>query len=591
MGLVFGVWLGLYFIGPVRETLSSQLSFALSARAEAWSRPVTSNLADIARLDVVATAARNDYLIQVGRAAVIPATGVRLPPSDRPLHKMLALMIDFPHSPGAAALLLRYLLSSDNTLRAEGRTVSLQRRALLAIVINRGATLDPSNAFWDAMKAAVAAGNGDYSQAVNDLGEERSATTWDAYLYEQVLGQWRLYSLAYGDHGAAQKVAPLSLVAFPYLQAIRDMTLTMRSEANSLEANGHLRQAIVIRHLLVRLGQKMRSDAPWAYEALIGTDITLVAATDDTTRTGAIRHAAQWPPLAHKLLVSLKSIHRNDEALWLEHEVRRSLDVRNAVNLARGNASYPGVPPGIPIVPIFGSWVLGVCLLQQQIAVIFVLLAATVACKAHALLTRYRYSLVILFVAAAAGLITIASGAITGALFMLVVEAGIVQIADGMWYRARGALEVGTLGRTRREWTSLVSFFIAAPATTIVLAVLRYIQPELAREHPVALLLTSLVQTPPPVSFSHTLLAGLQIASVPMLLIAMAAVWAGIRNLPISYAVCIGFRRMAPCALIMLLLGYVLVTRMTLANDTAASTAITQAAANDRHWVLTHVEP
>ncbi len=591
VGIVLGVWLGLYFISPVRETLMSQLSFALSARPQAWSRPVTSTLSDIARLDVVASAAPNDYLIQVGRAAVIPAQGVRLPTNDRPLHKMVALMIDFPRSPGAAALLLRYLLASDNELMAEGRTMGLQRRALLAAVIDRGAQLDPSNAFWDAMRAASSAENGDFAQAVEALGQERTTTTWDAYLYEQVLGQWRLYSLAYGDHGAAQKVAPLSLVAFPYLQAIRDMAISLRAYANRLASAGHEQQAIVIRHLLLRLGQKMRSQAPWAYEALVGTDITLLAATDTTTRTGAIRHTAQWPPLAHKLLVDLKTAHRNNEALWMEHEVKRSLEVRNTVSLARDNSSYPGVPPGIPIVRLFGSWVLGVCLLQQQMAVIVVLAAATAAWGAHYVLSKYHISLVLLACAAAFALTLLTANGLAGGLFILCVEFAALQVLDGLWYRSRLDIGTGTLARARREWTSAVSCSIAVPASLAVIAALRFIQPVLAREHPVAQLLTSLVQAVPPATFHHALLAGLQIASVPELLLLAAAIWAVARDLPPAYTVYMGFRRMAPYALLVLLLGYLFVTRVTLISDSAASKAITQAAANDRHWVLTHAEP
>ncbi len=591
VGIVLGVWLGLYFIAPVRETLMSQFSFALSARPQAWSRPVTSSLSGIARLDVVASAAPNDYLIQVGRAAVIPATGVRLPTNDQPLHKMLALMIDFPRSPGAAALLLRYLLTSDNELRSEGRTMGLQRRALMSVVIDRGAALDPSNAFWDAMRATVAAENGDYAQAVDDLGQERTATTWDAYLYEQVLGQWRLYSLAYGDHGAAQKVAPLSLVAFPYLQAIRDMAITMRAYANRLAATGNTQQAVVIRHLLVRLGQKMRSDAPWAYEALVGTDITLVGATDTTTRTGAIMHTVQWPPLAHHLLVALKATHRNNEALWMEQQVKRSLQLRNTVNLARDNASYPGVPPGIPIVPLFGSWVLGVCLLQQQMAIMVVLGAATVAAGAHHLLSRHRFSLILLTATGAFSLILVTANGIGGGLFILCAEFVILQILDGLWHRANPHILSGTVARARRSWSRSVSFCIAVPAALGVIGILRILQPVLAREHPVAQLLTSLVQAAPPATFHHALLAGLQIASVPELLIALATVWALSNDLPPAYTVYMGFRRMAPYALFVLLLGYLFVTRMTIANDAAASNAITQAAANDRHWVLTHAEP
>ena len=99
-------------------------------------------------------------------------------------------------------------LSGDSP-RARKRDIQIMEWAL-----QTGELRDPDNAFWPTMRAtAYFAANRD-KEALAALARASRKSEWNAYIHEEVLGQWRLYSAAYGDNGAAQKIAPLSLVAF-----------------------------------------------------------------------------------------------------------------------------------------------------------------------------------------------------------------------------------------------------------------------------------------------------------------------------------------------------------------------------------------
>src|SRR5262249_9729756 len=99
------------------------------------------------------------------------------------------------------------------SLRAGGRDVRLMEWALKA-----GERDDPTNAFWSAMLATTYFAAMRDDEALRALARAARKSRWDTYLYEEVLGQWRLYSAAYGDQGAMQKIGPLSLLAFPHVR-------------------------------------------------------------------------------------------------------------------------------------------------------------------------------------------------------------------------------------------------------------------------------------------------------------------------------------------------------------------------------------
>src|SRR5207244_774648 len=106
---------------------------------------------------------------------------------------------------------------------------------------------------------------------------------------------------------------------------------------------------------------------------LYGTDLFFIACTDiDSKLTPSrIRTPAEWEPQAVRYHRLLTGLHREFEYRRVQAEVENSCELRKRVDLARYDASYPGIPPGIPLMPLFGNWMAGICLVQQALGLIF----------------------------------------------------------------------------------------------------------------------------------------------------------------------------------------------------------------------------
>ena len=197
-----------------------------------------------------------------------------------------------------------------------------------------------------------------------------------------MLGQWRLYSAAYGDNGATQKIAPLSLVAFPHLFELRHAAEMARYLADRAAAAGHLNEALRIRRSMTWIGIRMET-ARWSLEAISGAEIVLIITTDHAGANGpiTIHNRRDWEKQAANYLALLGKARLKHEILWVSDAAEAACDLRMKVDIARYDASYPGMPPGIPLVPLFGDWIIGVCLLQQMLGLSAAALVAFLCCR------------------------------------------------------------------------------------------------------------------------------------------------------------------------------------------------------------------
>ncbi|HLV80068.1 MAG TPA: hypothetical protein VKT32_07275, partial [Chthonomonadaceae bacterium] len=343
VGIAFGVLLGLWAFPRVRYTLGAQLQFALASENVPWMRALDTRhgLHEAPRLNAVAAADSNDYLLQVGRATALADVGSMQfggptpagEESDLTLYRLYLLAQQLPPRPGAFAHLARYLMAERVRIqRTEAQTSPLDYASrsdlpnplpgtlkqsiparhkevrIMEWALHAGAERDPDNAFWPAMLAATDFAALRDQEGLQALDRIRGNMHWDAYIYEEVLGKWRLYSAAYGDNGAAQKIAPLSLVAFPHLLQMRRMAEIARWYAERAAAAGRMEDAVRIRHDVATLGVILRQKAQWAYEALYGTDILLIASMDSTATVNPsmIQDERQWEQAASGYLGQLR---------------------------------------------------------------------------------------------------------------------------------------------------------------------------------------------------------------------------------------------------------------------------------------------
>lgn len=617
-GVLLGICAGLLALAPVRYTLLSQFQFALEAESPALTHPLQPEWTRRERLmlDSVAATDSSDYLVQVGRATALEGAvpdPVDEPPhareeGDRTLLRLTLLAAQFPGYPGAYAQLARWMTASRIRIQrpeaeaAEpdaGRTdrvelPSHQDLRLEVWALRRGQRLDSENAFWPAMLAVTYFAAQQDAAGLRALSDVKKCAGWDSYLYEEVLGQWKLYSLAYGDRGAAQKVGPLSLVAFPHLRELRHMAEVVRWLADRQEAAGNLRRAVKIRHILSRLGEILRDTAPWALEAIYGTDLQFIATTDATTgnEVSSIRAVADWRSRAAGYLKLLQRDHAGPEVSWEEHEVAASCELRRAVDLARADATYPGVPPGIPLAILFGHWMTGILIIQQVVALAAAACCAAVWLKGRQIARRSaRLTL---------GLAALLGTGVTGVMLRLGVPslslavllvvfttllllAGLSWVAELSGVRPAPGSEPASL--PEKEWMALLALVIAG-----WLSAYCALQPVIGRMHPVAELLMRLFGVVQPPSAWETLRAALLAAGIPAALLLISALRALARGLPPVQAAAVSLLRAAFPGIVILSVAYVVVMQRTLVLDLQTSRALHEAARNDRHWVLTHTD-
>jgi hypothetical protein len=397
-GILFGIVVGLLALSPAQDIVISQLQLATAEESTPWVRAMDIQHSSDERSSLQAAAAADprDYLLRVGSATALAEdtgeTGLNAgseSQTDRTVSQLRQVALDFPKMPGGFAHLARYLmvdrvrirraeLQSTVSQHERGRGNSESGRSmpahhqdvrLMEWALQRGEALDPDNAFWPVMRATTYFAAMRDDDALEALHKAAGKKHWDAFIYEEVLGQWRLYSTVYRDYGATQKIGPLSLIAFPHLRELRYMAQMARWDADRLMQSGRDAEAFRIRNDISRVGDTIRWKASWAYEAIFGTDLFFIALTDGD---GNLGHAplvspVQWPQRGRAFIDLVKRLHREKELPWMLEELSQNQELRQDLEAARWDSSYPGTPPGIPLVPLFGNWMIGIVLLQQII--------------------------------------------------------------------------------------------------------------------------------------------------------------------------------------------------------------------------------
>ena len=629
VGILCGVCIGLWNFAPVRYTLSAQLQLAFATTGLPWMHPLDAKRSEeeIPCLDAAVALAPNDYLIHVGRATIMAeASSLRSasrplslpmgesPYDDRTLKRLALLVKNFPDFPGAHAHFARYMManrvriqrmelekssllpsvpSTDSTARLESsppRSLPARRSdvRLMEWALKAGEQHDPENAFWPAMLAATYFAAERDDLALKELARAAHRRQWKAYIYEEVLGQWKLFAAAYGDNGATQQIAPLSLVAFPHLHEIRRAGEMARWLAERAASEGHYNEAVSIRRHIAWLGKRIRDNTEWAYEAIYGTDLIFIATTtmDTSHPRQAIYTVAQWEQAAQGYQALLLRAKRKSDYNLTRDWVKESCALRQQVDVARYDASFPGVPPGIPLVPLFGNWMAGACLLQQMC---ILLVAALLASWSYRRLmpgqTIAPRTQMILWVVLSG--ITCTSG---GLLFLGVPSprSAAVFLVGVVLLGVLGMERLG--GELKPQWTRRTTFQFLVVILVPEFTALYLLRPVLSGLHPVAALLTNMLETGRTVTLADAFQVALLAGAFPLALFLAGSIWGLFRRvLPLAGAL-LAFRKVALPAFGCLAFAYLLLLQQTLRIDTKASHAISEAAKNDLQWVLTHSE-
>ncbi|MDE2127511.1 MAG: hypothetical protein KGJ62_13065 [Armatimonadetes bacterium] len=617
-GALLGIGAALLVFPAVRQTALAQAQFALSPQNWFSRAAAGSYYSSEQKRRLLRTAARypTDYLIQLGSAtSPVIHRSVSGAGAARAAARLAAIAAQHPDSPGIYAHIARYLIEADMPVSrrqaaAGGHVAAVANPALFSADVralledlHAGWHRDLGNGYFPALIAAVEFAVGSNRQAESTLSAAARMPRWNSYLYEQVLGQWRLTAAAYGDLDAARLTEPLSYLQFAHLRLLREMTLLARARAYKLAGAGHANRASRLLVNVAWVGHNLRTNSDWMLEALCGADMEVLASTNATV-VEPPASLAQWIGLSSQMRNLLHGGYYVSDIGWLHNQAEASLDLRKDAQRSGSLSSDPVIAEA-PVAELLGTWMLGVLILRQ--AGLLILIAVTLPLwLGSSLRLRLRAGwgrlAAWLFVVGAAGacVVSATAGLRSGPIDTIVAGCGVALLAMAAeWWFEHHHLSTASI-LPRDQWTEAIAearahwrwshvlvalaLLAAAAAAGIALAL-----PQLALLHPLAELLSSSTGLGQPILVEAAWVRIALSFSLSAILIVGAVMWALRAGISPAAACSVACRRAAPAMALCLAVAWVGVLTYTVMLDTEAGASINQAVMNNRQWVLAHI--
>ncbi len=286
-----------------------------------------------ARLEQIRRAYPNDFAVQWALAIWEGASDLQ-----RTREQLLALRERFPHRPEVYASLLRnemrqfplgreedHRFTGDNTPSRPAIPTAVQRLLEWA---QQGERLDPENAFFTGMRVRALLAQRRDAEAVRALQRAAELPRWDDHLSAEaeasVQFQRRLHNLRSGDLDLALSTT----ILFPHYATERSIARILTFRAWELERQGKYREALAIRRVLARYGQRLTAGGN-ILRTLVGVALIQIAATPprtDETLTAAQRQ--------QRFLAALERNGFENEARWFRAELERTETIRSTLQKA-----------------------------------------------------------------------------------------------------------------------------------------------------------------------------------------------------------------------------------------------------------------
>jgi hypothetical protein len=240
----------------------------------------------------------DDYPVQLAAATPLPPTvngnvtalGDGMARALTRTRNIAALSQRFPNNPSLYANLLRYMTlgemrvmrDDDIVTPVAGRAVTVYRPAAESVAIfeaaaQKGAQLDPDNAYFPTMRAIGLFNAHRDGEALDSLQAAARCSRWAEYYQDDAEGQIRLQSLVYGERGALQRLSTYANLLFPQYSQLRSVARVAVRLASQQEAAGNAEAALAIRHAVMRCGGLMRSQGTSYITTLVGIAVANIA--------------------------------------------------------------------------------------------------------------------------------------------------------------------------------------------------------------------------------------------------------------------------------------------------------------------------
>jgi hypothetical protein len=133
----------------------------------------------------------------------------------------------------------------------------------------RGAKVDPNNAFFPMMQAVIHLAVNRDREAYADLGSAATKTYWDDYTGQMVLGLWRMNELRYGLSDARSRYYALAIELPSLQEELERAAQEIVGHAADLEFEGRADVGLALRTRVMRVGALIRDRSVAAFQAQI----------------------------------------------------------------------------------------------------------------------------------------------------------------------------------------------------------------------------------------------------------------------------------------------------------------------------------
>ena len=185
--------------------------------------------------------------------------------------------------------------------------------AALLEVAERGARLEPENAYFPACKVAVLLAANRDDEALTALHESATNTTWDEHIPDEIRAKWQQMEQRQGKSPALSRVAISASILYPHYAQLRAMARVVQAKVIAKEQAGDLQGGLALRTEMMALARHLRNDAPNLIGNLVGMAIHSIA----TSRPGGA------PKLEKE---KLRQLGESDEALTARVQVIRDAE-------------------------------------------------------------------------------------------------------------------------------------------------------------------------------------------------------------------------------------------------------------------------
>jgi tetratricopeptide (TPR) repeat protein len=301
--------------------------------------------------------------------------------------RLQELLKRFPKEPTLLATILRHHCSRSL------RQMSAKEVATFERIAREGERVDPQNAYFPMMRAAVLFAAGKEEEALKALVQASKKSRWDNYAVAEAVGNLRLFETAFGRMNGVTKAVLAEIILEPDLAYLRSAARSAVERAIKLEREGKFDEGLKIRLTLIRCGKLIRETKGSSYAPLVGIAIAYIAAG----RPRGKPHP-QLPPqtdiakasavVRERFVSYLKEIGRWKEASWVEAELKAGAEMRSRIHEQLQRFNLQNFQDAALAVAL--NWALNLTILGA--AILLAILGAVATLIERTWLKQYRWA-------------------------------------------------------------------------------------------------------------------------------------------------------------------------------------------------------